>query len=343
MKQINGAELFAVGKWNNLEFTLQDLQGIVASFDALSLSGKVPLKLGHEGPDARDNPLSQFALGWVKKVWVSGDRLLADLDVADKAYEWVNQGFLKHVSVELLKNVRADTRTIPWVLDAVAVLGSDQPAVGVLQALMQRGSSPYQGGTRMAFTRESSTSSERKGMTPEEEAQLRSQLADATRKLNEQREEFQRKENDRIKAEGTTRRDKAIAAFDKAVKEDLIVPATKENFLRNAAPPEGDSRWASFDHDLVQKCIDDNLKPNAKKFARQQSKGGETMETNDEKAMEGMDASQRVAFMVNRQLEKSGAQPGDQVAYDAAVRVVFQSNPELAKSYRGFACGDEAA
>lgn len=342
MKTISGAELFAVGEWNGMKFSLQDLQGIAASFDAMSLSGKVPLKLGHSGPDARENPLSQFALGWVKKVWVAGDRLLADLDVADKAYEWVNQGFLRHVSVELLKNVRADTRTIPWVLDAVAVLGSDQPAVGVLQALMQRGQARMTGESRLAFTRESSTSSEKPKMTEQEIAAMQAENARLKREKDEQRQEFERKESERIKTEGNARRDKAIAAFDKAVKEDLIVPATKENFLRNAAPPEGDSRWASFDHDLVQKCIDDNPKSGAKKFSRTQGKGGEGGNA-DDAAMEGMDASQKLAFKVNRQLEKSGGDPGDQAAYDAAVRAVFQSNPELAKSYRGFACGDEAA
>lgn len=134
-RMIKAVELFASGVWNGRPFTTTDIDGIVNSFIALSLEGKVPLKLSHDGPDPREEPESRLALGWVRKVWRDGDRLLGDLDVPDKVATAIEEGYLKFVSVELLKNVRADTRVLPWVLDAVALLGADQPAVGVLKDL----------------------------------------------------------------------------------------------------------------------------------------------------------------------------------------------------------------
>jgi hypothetical protein len=38
----------------------------------------------------------------------------------------------------LLKDVQADTRKIPWVLDAVALLGATQPAIGILRSLQRQ-------------------------------------------------------------------------------------------------------------------------------------------------------------------------------------------------------------
>lgn len=94
----------------------------------------MPLKLGHNG----DQPLTdgQPALGWVSRVYRDGRKLLADfIDMPTSIYEMVKAGLYKFVSVELAKNVLAGTREIPWVLDAVALLGADQPAVGTLKDL----------------------------------------------------------------------------------------------------------------------------------------------------------------------------------------------------------------
>src|SRR6185295_13965454 len=156
---LKGQEVFAEGIWNGIEFSSADLDSIIKSFDALDLGGHIPLKLGHEGPDPRDTPETQFALGWVTRIYREGRKLLADFNVPEKVANWIRDGMLKFVSVELLRDVKADTREIPWVLDAVALLGADQPAVGILKSLsltMAR-STALQCRERVAFSRDNPT------------------------------------------------------------------------------------------------------------------------------------------------------------------------------------------
>lgn len=126
-------EILKAGTWNGVKFTSDDLDKIIASFDFLGLKGRVPLKLGHD--DRKDD--AHPALGWVDKVWRVGDTLHALFtDVPPKVHEVIARKFYKFVSVELMRNVSASTRVIPWVLDGVALLGATQPAVGNLAELV---------------------------------------------------------------------------------------------------------------------------------------------------------------------------------------------------------------
>jgi len=131
---LEGAEIFEAGTWNGLTFSDSDLDGIVSSFQALGLAGHVPLKWGHQGQDARTD--GEPALGWVSKVYRQGHKLLADFtNVSNAVMEAIRSGAYKFVSVELLKNVMAGNRKIPWILDAVALLGATPPAIGTLAPL----------------------------------------------------------------------------------------------------------------------------------------------------------------------------------------------------------------
>ncbi len=132
MSELKGQEVFAAGIWNGTQFSEADLDAMVQSFEALGLAGRVPLKFGHDSP----KPDGQPSLGWVSRVWREGKRLLADFShVPDKVVQLIKDKAYRHVSVELLRNVKAGTREIPWTLDAVALLGADQPAVGILKEL----------------------------------------------------------------------------------------------------------------------------------------------------------------------------------------------------------------
>ncbi len=124
-------------------------------------------------PDARQDPASQYALGWVQRVWRDGEKLLGDLDVSERVAKHIADGALRFVSVELLKNVKADTRLIPWTLDAVALLGTDQPAVGTLQPLSLH--------ARQALTFESRATFSRGG--GDDADRLRRENAELTKQL----------------------------------------------------------------------------------------------------------------------------------------------------------------
>ena len=137
-KTINGAEIFAAGKFfpGNLngeavEFTEADLDHIVAAFAERASSGRVPLKLGHN--DAQPITDGQPALGWVSRVWREGAKLLADFsDMPAAVYDAIKAGLYKFISVELSKDVQTAGGLRSWALDAAALLGADIPAVGTL-------------------------------------------------------------------------------------------------------------------------------------------------------------------------------------------------------------------
>jgi hypothetical protein len=161
---------------------------MVKAFDGLGLAGKVPLKFGHDS--AKPMKDGRPALGWVQRLYREGRRLMADFsNVPDAVMTAIREKLYKHVSVELLQNVKAGTREIPWVPDAVALLGADQPAVGILkelEALTMSSRTALRFGARVAFKRDFQGSNRSTGdsesMSDEnlraENARLQAQLAE---------------------------------------------------------------------------------------------------------------------------------------------------------------------
>jgi hypothetical protein len=180
--RITGAEIFDTGNWNGRPFTDEDLNGIVDTFNVLGLSGRVPLKFGHSGTDARTND-GDPALGWIEKVYRKGSKLVADItDVPTVVYDAIKKGLYKFVSIELLKDLKAGTQTIPWVLDAVALLGATRPAVGHLKDLQALAMSRRLSfdGERVTFSRQESTMTDELETLKAENATLNARLVDAT-------------------------------------------------------------------------------------------------------------------------------------------------------------------
>lgn len=137
---IKAAHIFKTGQHpganaKDITFTEATLDGIVAAFDKLKQSGRVPLKFGHA-----DLKPGAPALGWVERIWRSGADLFGDFtDMPTAVFEAVKKGLYKFVSIELLKNAERDGQSYPFVLDSVALLGADPPAVdgiGDLQKLL---------------------------------------------------------------------------------------------------------------------------------------------------------------------------------------------------------------
>ena len=144
---------------------------------------KVPLKLGHN--DEQPVTDGQPALGWVTAMEVVGDKLVADFDhIPPVLMEAFDKKLYRNVSIELDFDVVHKDTAYDFVITAVALLGADMPAVNVLNdlgALMSRNcytpQSDYSAGRGMTFS--SVSRSRGNTMTPEEEAKLRQELADA--------------------------------------------------------------------------------------------------------------------------------------------------------------------
>jgi len=125
---IQGVEIFACGKWNGDEYDEADLTDMVAAFDAVGF--QPPLKLGHS------DKIGERAYGWVQRVYVKGKKLLADFkDVPGEIYRLIKSRAFDTVSSEIYWNLERDSKTFRRVLKAVALLGSETPAVSHLAPL----------------------------------------------------------------------------------------------------------------------------------------------------------------------------------------------------------------
>jgi hypothetical protein len=149
--------IFEVGTWNKMEFAEADIQEIADNYVALESQHQVPLKLGHN----EEQPLTdgQPALGWLQNVRRVGKQLLADfVDVPKVVKELIAKKRFRAVSIELLMGLKRGDKTYKYVLDAVAILGADQPAVHTLPDLnlfLAKRSLAYdEGGRRVRFERQ---------------------------------------------------------------------------------------------------------------------------------------------------------------------------------------------
>lgn len=289
---LRGAEIFTVGTWpGSVRVTLdeEDLDGIVSAFDALNLAGRVPLKLTHEGPDQERsaingdggwNPAKSLAMGWVQRVWRDGKKLMADLDVPEKVHKLIKQGFLKFVSVELLRQVQAFNRVIPWVLDAVALLGADQPAVGILsdlQALTLARRAPVRlgrHGDRVTLRRGSQSEDSdmneedvKKLLAKQQEdndakfAALTSKLT-ASEKRAEDAEKARADEAKARKADATKfKRESIDALFNRGIADKAIDPKVREQFAKFSRYDKDDAACDAVDVKDVEAYIKENSKP----------------------------------------------------------------------------------
>lgn len=133
---IDNVEIFKAGIWNGDKYTQKDLQKLVDNFEALEGKVKPPIKLGHPEDQKLLNDEGLPAAGWVTKLKVMGDKLVASFkDIPKKIYDIVKRRGYKRVSSEIYpKYTDSDTgKSFGPVLRAVAFLGGDIPAVDSLE------------------------------------------------------------------------------------------------------------------------------------------------------------------------------------------------------------------
>jgi hypothetical protein len=309
------------------------------------LGGKIPLKFGHN----EDQPLTdgQPALGWVSRVYREGKKLLADFsDLPTVVYEAIRKGLYKFVSVELLGEVQAGTRVIPWVLDAVALLGADPPAVGVLKDLQQltmARSSGLQGRARVAFSRDNTTTGgHRPTMADDKKDENVAALMARLDKLEAdnkalslkaaERESFERKltelETQTKTEKVNAHRTNVLALFETAIKEKKILPAVRERFKR-AYPVDKDDVLGIPLTD-VETFIRENPNPDA-------PKNPATMANGDTAPVDAL-ADTQALCAARKYVRENATDPEfrDMPRWEQLVKAgsaVFRTNPDLAKSY----------
>lgn len=331
-----GAEIFDVGKWNGLEFSDDDLNGIADAFDELSSVQKVPIKLGHN--DKQPMTDGQPSLGWVHRVYRQGSKLVADItDIPRQVYDAIKNRLYRTVSVELLKSVEHKGSSYPWVLDAVALLGADQPAVNTLDdlgKLTARRMLYESSGERFCFevlkgnAKEVEQMSEKKPDDTggrEDFSKLTKQLEEisarnaklenelkAEKKLNHDREA--QIEADKLAA----KRDEINERFNDAIKSGTITPAQREEFTKLLNIGD-DAALKALDLETFNKVINaDKPDDDATK-----SKGRVGDPSDDGTAPDEIALNRAHKFMAEHGETDLGK----------ALDVVFNADPKLAREY----------
>lgn len=340
--EIRGAELMTVGDpdGRGIYFSIDDLKGIVSSFETLGLRGRVPLKFGHDS--AKHVPDGQPALGWVDNLRVEGDKLLADFtDVLPKVYEAIKKKAYKFVSVEVLQGVQAGTRKIPWVLDAVALLGADQPAFGTLgdlsKLLAGRRPSMMAHAHKVAFSRDRhlfKQSSEGSAMDEREvqqkiEAAVNQATINFSAQLDKLRAENQKvldQKDAELKLQQVKfRRDQIDGAFNAAIESKAIEPSVRENFAA-LTKYDNDARTLDVELTTVHSFIKQHSKSVSTKPATGNGSGGDGEPTTGP-------ASNVVKFRSAELAQKRGVKMGDWQGMQACTQEVLRGDKVLAEKY----------
>ena len=137
-KSISGVEVFAVGTWNGDEYTAEDLDEMVRAFEENKAKLRPFLKLGHDPDQKLLQNDGLPAAGWVSDLKRVGDKLVADFsNIPKKIFELLKNGAYRKVSSEIYWNIKVGANTYRRFLSGVALLGSDLPALGGLDDILE--------------------------------------------------------------------------------------------------------------------------------------------------------------------------------------------------------------
>ena len=295
--KIKDVEIFQVGTWNGREFTDEDVDAIVASFEDLNLAGHVPAKLGHKG-GGDDAP----AMGWIEEIRRKGDKILATLtDVSRELVDGINSGKWRHVSVELLGDVTMRGKKYAWVLDGLAILGAARPAIDSLKGLHEAAMARVHGlvfKQRLAFSREIKRGGGSARQSDDETARLRLENLALTQEL--------------VKSQ-----------FEQSIGAGHILPRERELFFKRYK----DTGTISD----AREWISSAPRPDPKLFSRE---GGGRVEndssSSSRQAFEHPD--DEVTFRAEELMKEEHAKGKTCDLYEAT-KLLFKKDPDLARRY----------
>lgn len=262
MKTLKGIEVFAVGVWNRMPFQSHDLRAMVEAFSELKEVHKVPVKMGHNA----EQPVTdgQPALGWVTAIYMKGDKLAADFEnVPDIVAKAITNKLYRRVSIELSIDVRYKGKHFPFVVDAVALLGADIPAVNTLadlNAYLSRDAAEFSVGKRAEFSAVAGSIKEK----TMDEKELKDAVDAAVTPLRVQFAAVQAV-NDTLQNENTALKqqvvkfeaDKAKSVIDaKRTRAKQVLEGLTASGVINPAQREAFSKALGVDEDKKLECLD---------------------------------------------------------------------------------------
>ena len=120
---IRGVEIFAAGLHRNEEYTIQDLDDMIAAFRKQDF--RPALKIGH----TRDYPGAP-AYGWVTNLRRVGRKLIADFEsMHSSVVKAIRDRCYDRVSCEIYHGIQRGTKFFRRALKGVALLGAEVPGI----------------------------------------------------------------------------------------------------------------------------------------------------------------------------------------------------------------------
>lgn len=134
---VQGVEIFSVGIWNGDEYTMDDLTSMVDAFEQTKEGIPPFLKLGHDDNQKILQEDGYPAAGWISRLYIQGQKLVADFEkIPKKIFELITTNAYRKVSSEIYWNIKIGDKVYTRLLGAVALLGSDMPAVSNLKDIL---------------------------------------------------------------------------------------------------------------------------------------------------------------------------------------------------------------
>tara|TARA_Y100001938_G_C8097470_1_gene439118 strand:- start:186 stop:1904 length:1719 start_codon:yes stop_codon:yes gene_type:complete len=219
---IDGVEIFSTGVWNGDKYAKKDLEAMVTNFGKTGF--EPPIKLGHneDQPEMKDG---EPALGYIDKIYTAGNKLLADFkEIPQVLYDAMKRGNYKRVSSEIYWNYTNNGSVLDRVLKAVAILGTEIPAVTNLEAIenLYAKSDESQGETKLYYSPKESELME-KDITKEYQA-----LQDKIKSL----EKANAVANEELEKSRTEKKEALISQFiSEQKKEGKILPSFEKQLF----------------------------------------------------------------------------------------------------------------
>jgi len=329
---IEQVEIFSVGVWNGKKFTNDDLVEIKNNFLKLSEVQDVPLKLGHNAKQPMTD--GQPALGWLDKIWVVGNKLMARfVDVPEIIFEAISKKLYKKVSVELMPDVAYKGDKFNYVLSGVALLGADIPAVNTLSDLKTTFMSLTGSNNHLVFTAINLEDISMAKTVEELQAELAAEKlkfakvelegSAKDKEILDMKKADEKRADEEQKAKIIFARKTVVGMLEKGVKDKFITPAQRESFTK-ILRVEDDVAVVGISVDDVSALIGKDERTSfSQNTAHSESSGGGGSGKIDVKTADALLDKKVLAYMAKHGKEN----------YADALNIVMRAEPALAQAF----------
>ena len=256
--ELEGVEIFSVGKWTDSAgrtetYTRQDLLDVVGIFEETKDKVRPYLKISHKDKSRYQEDTDLPALGWVSRLYMEGNKLVADFTHVPKTLKKLAlAGAYARVSSEFYNELKILGKVRKWALKAVALLGAEVPALDSLKSIAELYQAPSGEGVEVSMFDNSFSiydasgtpepvddvieSERKKRMSEKKVEELQAQVSkleasntDLSKSVEAKDTEIAEQKKQFGDAETSRKKEDAVAHMEKAMEKGSFAPAIKDH------------------------------------------------------------------------------------------------------------------